>query len=185
MCIDGTPIALVHPSPDERARCEAQLRAALSLVDRYAPRAARTLKRLQVGVLVFGTDWALGAYYRDAALIKLKEQFVFDSGTSATALASLLVHELTHAWLEEHGVSYIEPRRARIERICFRAEVVFAARAPEGDQLLPRLRRHLSRPASYWSEAAFTDRARDELSALGFPRWIVSVLFRVYRRRVV
>jgi hypothetical protein len=185
LSIDGTPIGLVHPTPDELTRCEGRLREALSLIDSYAPRASRDRRRLKVGILLFRSHGALGEYYRDAALIKLKEQFVLDSATSATMVASLLVHELTHAWLEDHGVSYVSSRRARIERICFRAELIFAARAPDGKQLMPLLQRQFARPDTDWSEAALADRWRDEALALGLPRWIVSALLWVRRRRVV
>ena len=134
---------------------------------------------------MFRSHGALGAYYRDAALIKLKEQFVLDSATSPTMVATLLVHELTHAWLEDHGVSYVASRRARIERICFRAELAFAARAPDGEQLMPLLQRQLARPEADWSDAALTNRMRDEALAFGLPRWVVSALLWVRRRRVV
>jgi hypothetical protein len=58
-------------------------------------------------------------------------------------------------------------------------------RAPDGEQLLPLLQRQFARPDAYWSDTALRDRMRDEALAFGLPRWMVSALLWVRRRRVV
>ena len=58
----------------------------------------------------------------------LDERFVTNPETTIERIASVIVHEATHARMERCGIGYAEDQRARIETVCFRRELAFAVR---------------------------------------------------------
>ena len=69
-------------------------------------------------------------------MCELEENFVRAENTSAAQIASVIVHEATHARMMRLGFGYEEPKRVRIEHICFGAQQAFARRLPDGEQLV-------------------------------------------------
>ena len=61
----------------------------------------------------------------------IDERFVVDEGTTPEMIASVIVHEATHARLFRMGIGYEEGRRARVEQVCLRRELAFAAKLPD------------------------------------------------------
>lgn len=120
---------------------------------------------------------------RDARLVRLREDYVLDPATSSADVASTLVHEGTHAWLCRLGFGYEEHRRARIEAICYRSEVAFARRLPNGETLLPDLDAALALDPALYSAAAQRERDAADLRTLGVPGWLVRFLVLISRRR--
>jgi hypothetical protein len=92
------------------------------------------------------------------------------------------VHEGTHAWLDRLGFGYEPARRARIEAICFRAEIAFARRLADPEDVIDRAQRQLTHDPSYWTDGAFRRRTLGDLTTLGLPRWLVALLDRLTRR---
>ena len=89
--------------------------------------------------------------------------------TSPELIAAVIVHEATHARLERYGIGYEEKLRARIEAVCFRRELAFAAKLPNGEAVRQpaedRLKAYAS--ANFWTNAAFAERFdKDHLEKL-------------------
>ena len=97
-------------------------------------------------------------------------------GTSPAEIASILVHESTHARLEAKGFAYTAELRERIEKVCFRRELAFARRLPEPGDLIDQACRQLRRPPDYLTNDAFRQRIRQKLVDLGVPRWLLSAV---------
>jgi hypothetical protein len=104
---------------------------------------------------------------------------VFDRGTGALAIATILVHEATHARVTRAGVAYSKANRSRIEALCKKAELAFLLRIPaftNRDSILARAReaiaeaeeRDHSVEASRVSLYAY-------LRAQSWPRWIAKI----------
>jgi hypothetical protein len=85
---------------------------------------AGELKRIWVTLLFYG----LGQYKHSLKACILDERYVADSATTVERIATTIVHEATHARLERCGIEYKQELRTRIEAICFRRELAFAAR---------------------------------------------------------
>jgi hypothetical protein len=173
----------------ERSVIEEKVCAALKLLAIHDSRHLVRLRAHVAGIFVFGsTQWALGSWIQRARLIRLKESYVADESVATMAIAALIVHETTHAWLEHLGFKYEPGGRQRIEAICFRMEAAFARHVPEGADLAKysedRAAKILAEPSEVWSDSAFANRAATELRELGTPKWIVDWLLRFRNRRV-
>src|SRR5262249_24116355 len=145
-------------------------------------RALRTLQNVADGVFVFGTAGVLAEWWRDERLVVLRDEYVSDPATLAVHLASTLVHEATHAWLERLGLEYTKDRRARIESICFRRQLRFTRRVPGGGEFIHTLEQQLARDPEYLTDDAFKRRLIEELQRLGVPVWVISTMDRWGRR---
>ena len=80
------------------------------------------------------------------------------SGSSSRPelIASVIVHEATHARLMRCGIGYEEELRARVEKVCLRRELAFAAKLPNGEQIRAQTDPELGYlPPSYWTNEAF------------------------------
>lgn len=95
-------------------------------------------------------------------------------------VADSIIHELTHARIEDFGIEYIEANCARIEHICTKAQFNFARAAASA----PRLTRG-EMPAldPWWTEEHRVQRIVDQLRELGVPEWMVSAVLAAYRVR--
>jgi hypothetical protein len=150
----GTYFAPEHLSRVERA---------LLLVKQHSPlhysRIIRDLERIWI-VLLPGKA---AEYNHSLKACVLDERFVADSATSVEWLASVIVHEATHAKLERYGIGYDEDQRARIEAICTRRELALAVRLPDSARLQQEIAGYLDwylNPANrdYFRDAAFIKR---------------------------
>jgi hypothetical protein len=97
-----------------------------------------------------------------------EREFVVASDTTPIKIALVLVHEGMHARLARAGFAYDDTVRARIERLCAKAEVLLANRVPGGDEQASWARTRLSWPDTMWSRAAIEERQRRTLQALGW-----------------
>ncbi len=119
-------------------------------------------------------------------MCELQEQFVRDGNTSVAQVASVIVHEPTHARLVRLGFGYEEPKRLRIEHICFNAQQAFARRLPNGEEVV----KEIEETRTYYGEVHFSDAgqrdaALEGLRTLGVPKWIIWLLVKLtsYRTR--
>src|SRR5262245_31943922 len=96
----GIRIGLSEPTPQERAVWLPKLETALGLIRKYDSRRFARLEKDIDGVFIFDTVGALGTWVPSVRLIKLRQTYVSTDGTSPAELASTLVHEGTHAWLD-------------------------------------------------------------------------------------
>ena len=181
LCGIRTGIFLAPRQDEETAFTK--VAAALQLVQSYSPKHFARLRRHVQGILVSGGGGYLAGWYQELRLIEIQKAYVLSEETLPAHVASTLVHEATHAWLEHLGIRYEERNRARIEAICFRSEAAFARHLPDSGDLLELVEQQLSRDQSYWANDAFEARRFEELRELGAPAWLTKSLEWWVRRR--
>jgi len=177
--LQGVVVGAVLDDQAAEALLFSRLDNALALISRHDPRRFQRLRRLVRGINVtnVGPD-ALGQWHRDSGLIEVQERFALDPDTLPEQLAAIIVHEITHAWLESLGFTYAEDRRTRIEAICGRSEISFASKLPDPKNLVERAAINLTRPASTWSNESLAERQLEYLLDLGAPQWLIGWLRR-------
>jgi len=177
--IDGLWVGTNDDNPEPVL---ARLRDALSLIKRYDPvcysRLTRDLARV----------WARSPAHHPLAIFDhrlgacvLHTRFVMAESTTLDLVATVIVHEATHARLWNRNVHYEEALRPRVEAICVRREMAFAARLPNGKQAYERAEQalawcnsdHLSNDALYRQREA---QDVEELRRLGVPDWVVRAI---------
>ena len=137
-------------------------------------RLVRDLKRIWVRDL----PGALGTFNKEFQACSLDMEYVRAETTRPESIAAVIVHEATHARLDRCGIDYKEELRPRIEAVCFRRELAFAARLPSGEQVRQEAERRLAAYASpdYWTNAAFAQRFDNDhietLRGIGAPDWV-------------
>ncbi len=144
--LDGMPVGVL----DRRGAGElwARLGQALALVESTAPRQYVQVKRDIRRIVV---------HFGDSAECSLSSFTCFLGNelvrrSDAAMIASILVHEATHARLYRSGVPYAFRSKTRIEALCFREEIIFASKLPRDrfpniDAYLSWLRRQAERHA--------------------------------------
>lgn len=137
--VDGIWIGSYWDTPADLIRLE----RALLLVKQHSPvhysRIVGGLDRVWIYLL----PHALAHYDHSLKTCVLDQRFVADPATSVERIASVIVHESTHAKLRRCGIGYREEIRVRVEAICFRRELAFAARLPDSAQLGEHIAQHL------------------------------------------
>jgi hypothetical protein len=122
----------------------------------------------------------------------LDERFVLLETTTLEEIASAIVHEATHAKLEQWGISYDEKERSRIEAVCLRRELNFVTKLPHSEPLREQIARTLEWCVSdhdYFSNVSFQQRhhqgAVETLRYLGTPDWLIRFFRFLQRMRAV
>jgi hypothetical protein len=142
-------------------------------------RLTHDLHRIWVTTFLPGS---LGAFTPRFRACRLQEEFVGHDETTLEMIAATIVHEATHARLDKCRIEYEESLRARIEAVCFRREIAFAAKLPDGAVVREQAERKLTFYAdpAYWTDAAFHNRDLTEvpqaIRQLGAPEWVARVL---------
>ncbi len=154
-------------------------RLALYLIKAYDPlrydRLIRDLERVWVRLI----PDSLGSFNESLNACELDTRFVLAETSFPEVIASTIVHEATHARLLRCGIGYEQELRARVEAVCLRSELAFAAKLPNGEQARERAERTLELCAThdYWTNRAFNDRfvegGAEALRHLGVPHWLV------------
>jgi hypothetical protein len=167
-----------------------RVQEALDLIKSYDrmryDRITRDLARVWVRTL-FG---ALGQYNKLLAACELDVRFVLAATTAPEMIAATIVHEATHARLMRCGISYEEKLRPRVEAVCFRRELAFAKKLPDGEQVREHAVRMLEVAASndYWTNTALIEQwtagGIETLRHLGVPMWFARFAVAVGRRRL-
>lgn len=144
-------------------------------------RLTRDLERIWVRMLMHYA----GLFTPSLNLCELDCRFVAERG--ADAVASMIVHEATHARLKSRGIGNEETIRARVEAVCIRREIAFSAKLPDGEEVrkwaeinletyaVPEVHTNVAR------EKLIVEAAARELRDLGVSEWLISAVLR-YRR---
>jgi hypothetical protein len=177
--VRGVKVA-VFTDDDLGAEAFARIQAAFDLLEQHVPVRLGRLRRDADAVFVWGVVGDLANWVRALRLIRLRASWVRHPSTSPVQIASTLVHEATHAYLERLGFSYHEHRRAQIERICVRSELVLLRRIGDEEGVVDAERR-LTTPAEVFSQAAFQQRAEANLKKLGPVGWAFLFFARLRR----
>ena len=163
---------------EERKTVFTKVEEALLLIKKFDPKRFNQIQRLVRCIFVFGDPTARGKWHQDLQTCEIQEEYVRLPDTAISEIASTIVHEATHARLMRLGIDYQEPKRLRIERLCFKASQAFARRLPkpDRDRLLQDMEQMLSLDGEYFSDAG--QRATDlgALRSLGCPGWLVRLL---------
>ncbi len=154
--VDGLWVGSYFQTNAELAlrRVEAALRLIKASDRRRYDRVIRDLDRVWVRLLTTGAaqfDPSLRACLLD-------ERFVLAETTDPVLIATMIVHEATHARLWRCGIRYDEDQRQRVEAICFRRELAFARRLPNGQSAREAAKDALAISPSYWTNVASQDR---------------------------
>jgi hypothetical protein len=158
--------------------------AALSLIKTYDPLRYRRILCDVERIWVFLVPGGLGQFRRSLKSCDIDERFVLAETTRPEQIAAVIVHEATHARLFHCGIGYEAELRARVEAVCCRRELAFAARLPDGDQIRDEGERRLAGyPSEYWTAEAFSERfdkgSADALRYLGSSELFIRNAFRL------
>jgi hypothetical protein len=177
--VDGLWIGTWESEPEPILR---RIEKALSLIKHYDrvryDRLIRDLRR--IWVLVLPTGLANFTHTIDAC--EIDTRFFLAEMTTPELIAATIVHEATHARLWRRGIRYEEAQRPRIEEICLRSEIAFAAKLPNGEDVRDSAERTLTlcANAEYWTTAASRERhdegSFEALHYLGTPDWLLRFL---------
>lgn len=135
-------------------------------------RLTRDLKRVWV-LLLAGPR---GSFRVSLGACLLDSRFII--GETSDAIASVIVHEATHARLRHCGFGYEEGVRSRIETVCVRRELAFSRLLPNGDRVRQWAEEKLkwcASPENYSDAALDQQHVEGSLQALrhlGTPDWI-------------
>lgn len=155
---------------------------ALRLIESSAPLHYRRIKNNLARIWVQLVPHGAGCYLHSLNACLLDARIVNSETTTVEWIASVIVHEATHARLEKLGIRYHEAVRQRIERICARRELDFARHLSGVDALQQEILWRLDQEnASYTNEKMWekTDQGNAEiLRHLGTPEWVIILVFR-------
>jgi hypothetical protein len=179
--IDGLWVGTWETGGKARTVLE-RVEEALRLIKTYDPlryrRIGSDLERVWVDVLL----GSLGNFAPAIKTCKLDTRFILADTSSPEVIASIIVHEATHARLWTCGIAYEERLRARVEAVCLRREIAFSAKLPNGRELRERAERTLQLCATddHWTDSAFSERhlkgGMEALRHLGAPEWFVRAM---------
>lgn len=179
--VDGLWIGAWDNEPEPILR---RLREALQLIKGHDPRRYFRLVRELKHVWVPGRIPSRGSFNSWSEICTLDKEFVLAETTEL--VASVIVHEATHARLRSCGIGYEEGIRPRVEAICVRRELAFTAKLPNGQ----RAHEWATQKLAWCNAENLSDTARDkrdddwypaELRRLGAPNWVIWAIFAFVR----
>ena len=161
-------------------RVEEALEAIRTHDPRRYSRLRRDLKRIWVRVQPAPSQ--SGCYNPALDACELDPRHLLRADVTPSDIASIVVHEGTHARLRGLGIGFAEPLRKRIEAVCRREERAFAERLPlsAGDKIRDKLGRLDAVPEDYWDDSSTKQRYEsgvdETLQYLGVPRWSLPLI---------
>jgi hypothetical protein len=172
--IAGVPVHVftLSDSPDRHLLTIVQ--ESLVLLGQISPRHLGRLRSHVRRIRVQNRIDVAGAFEeRDSTMI-LSAEFLMRPDVQPLDVASVLVHETTHARIAAAGIRYTPELTIRIERVCIDQQLTFARLLPEeaGSLLTSRLRDKRDNAESLWSTEAILARQDRALTALDSPKWL-------------
>jgi hypothetical protein len=150
-------------------------------------RLIRDLKRIWVVPL----PGYAGTFSRAIGCCKLDPRIVL--AEPPEVIASVIVHEATHARLFQCGIGYEEANRARVEAVCTRRELAFAGKLPNGELVREyavhalELYVHPEQHPEHWTNASLYERRLaagvEVVRYAGLPEWPVRALVALHAAR--
>jgi hypothetical protein len=186
--IDGLWVGTTESKPHPGLR---RAEDALQLIKLHDPlhysRVVHYLERVWVRLELT----APACYYHSMRACVLDERYILKEATTVEEIASTIVHEATHARLEQRGIQYLDKQRQRIEAVCIRRELNFIAKLPHVEPLQEARAYALEWCASgehdFFSDSNFAMRHEEGsiegLRYLGVPEWLIVLLLMVMARR--
>jgi hypothetical protein len=163
-------IAVYHTSdrtPSDKSY--AGVAESLAVIGTFDPRRLEGIRRYLRRIVVAAQSRTV--YWRFARACALSDQSL--STQPAIWIASVLVHEGTHARLHGRGIEPNDMKmRARIERTCVREQIRFLMRVPGSEVYVRHLERELDE-GSWFSDEERKAATVDRLRALDAPAWLI------------
>lgn len=147
--------------------------AALELLAKHDPVRFGRIKRDVRCILITGTAGNVAEYHHGVQACCLDVEYLARDDVTPALVAGTIAHEATHARIRSAGFRYPPALRARIEKLCFEAEVAVGRRLPDGEAVIVQAERQLARDPSVWTDEARRARAAGALQRLGMPRWFL------------
>ncbi len=176
-------VAILLPDEDDRAIVYPTIQAALHLIQQHDTRRFRQVQRYIRAIILSEHPMNLAQWWDDIRMCELARPYVVAASTTPTHLAATIIHETTHARLFRLGIDYQQSIRARVEAVCYKAEIDFARGLPDGAGIVQHAERALARDPTYWSTSTFRERDFEALRRLGCPDWLVRAVQWLSRRR--
>jgi len=155
---------------------------ALTIIRQYDAgryqRLRRDLRRVWVRLQTGGNT---GRYNVALDACELDPRYILRDNVTPSDIASVIVHEATHAKLCRYGIESAESLRSRLEAACRKQERAFAEHLPlpQRDKIMDKLRRMDQVPEDFWSDPSSAQRDQagtdEALVYLGVPRWLLPV----------
>jgi hypothetical protein len=103
----------------------ARIRAAIRLIEQYAPYGVRYVERYtnRIFCIGIGRSGAAGAFQPLLDVCLLDPRYVLDSNVADVDIASAIVHEATHARIQRFGIRWWKLEQVRVEQLCIRAQL--------------------------------------------------------------
>jgi hypothetical protein len=157
---------------------------AFDMLARYDPRRLNRFKRDVGGVVIEMIVDACAQWESSCRLVRIDKLFARAKDTVALQIATVLVHEGTHAWLDRRGIKYDAERWLRIEAICMRSELSFQRRVPGGEGMIEQTQQQLALGAELYAPTAYLDRRVARMRQLGFPEFLIRYAVRRWQRQL-
>jgi hypothetical protein len=161
----GVRVWVMSSSEAVRQVAQSKVFAGLDILAETSPKQLERIPILMLGVTVRPLSNRVAEWNAMFAVCQLDEHYVADSSATPVAIATVVIHELTHARLDRAGISVTGTNRGRMERICRLAERNFLLRLPssaERTRLLATNARWLAiDPSSLLEVLAYTRRNMD------------------------
>ncbi len=168
----------------ERAEIIEKTKAALDLIETYAPVRLKAMQADVQTVFVHNLIEFPGWYVHKQRLVELNARDVLGPQGSPELLACILIHEAQHARLHRLGFGYEQAIRSRIEALCYRAQRNFAQALPNGNEFVSWTQSMLvsDLERAHSTESLF-HRRLEALRHVGCPDWSIKLLERLARVR--
>lgn len=126
----GVRVWVMSSSEDVRQVALQKVFAGLDILAETAPKQLERIPILMLGVTVRPLPNAVAEWNAMLAVCQLDKHYVANSSATPVGVATMIIHELTHARLDRARILYTGTNRGRIERICRLAERNFLLRLP-------------------------------------------------------
>jgi hypothetical protein len=160
-----------------------KLCAAVRLINTHDPACFARMRRDFSMINLEPLPSALGQYFRPRKVCSINYYYCDRSTVSEAEVAGVIVHEAMHARLDHLGFVTSESNRVRVERICVKAELLFASRltgVPSAVRVKKnanaRLRMLSDRPDSYTTEARLDQDLAAITKAGAAPQWFLRMM---------
>ena len=157
---------------------------ALNLISKFDPRRYRQIKRDVKRIWIAAAPGYCAQWIDELQTCILDTDYFRRIDISASEMATTIIHEATHARLDKFKIGYSEEIRVRVEQICFKSEIAFAKRLPDGLKLVEVAESKLQISEDYWTNAQFQERDIATLAELSKKTWIVRILYPIVKRKV-
>jgi hypothetical protein len=126
----GVRVWAMSSNEDVRQVVLDKVLASLDVLAETAPKQLERIPILMLGITVRPFTSKAAEWNAVLAVCQLDEHYVADSSATPVGVATMIIHELTHARLDRARILSTRRNRGRIERICSLAERNFLLRLP-------------------------------------------------------